>query len=170
MDENLNYVDAVPIWQDQYHHPPPPRRRLRWLLVGGAALALVLTLGLGALLGSQFFSAQAAAAASGGTSNQGAGLAPGGPISFQSGGQMLAGTPGAHGQCASFTVTAVNGSTITARAGDGSTVTIHTTSSTRYTHSGQSATASAVTVGSRISVMGAHNSDGSITATSIDIS
>jgi hypothetical protein len=169
MEENLDFVDAVPIWQDQYH-PPPRRRRFGWLLVGGSALALLLALGLGALLGSQFFSAQAAAAASGGASNQGVGFSPGGPISFQNGGQMLAGTPGAHGQCASFTVTAVSGSTITAKAADGSTVTIHTTSSTRYTHNGQSATAGAVTVGSRISVMGAHNSDGSITATSIDIS
>jgi hypothetical protein len=168
MDENLDFVDAVPIWQDQYQHSPPRRRRFRWLLVGGAALALLLALGLGALLGSQFLSAQAAAA--GGTSNQGTGFVPGGPISFQSGGQMLAGTPGANGQCASFTVTAVNGSTITARAADGSTVTIHTTSSTRYAHNGQSATASSVTVGSRINVMGTHNSDGSITATSIDVS
>jgi Domain of unknown function (DUF5666) len=167
MDENLEFVDAVPIWQDQHHHPPP-RRRFRWLLVGGAALALLLALGLGALLGSQFLNAQAAA--SGGASNQGTGFAPGGPISFQNSGQMLAGTPGAHSQCASFTVTAVNGSTITAKAADGSTVTIHTTSSTKYTHNGQSATSAAVTVGSRISVMGSHNSDGSITATSIDVS
>jgi hypothetical protein len=170
MDENLDFVDAVPIWQDQYHHPPPRRRRFRWLLVGGAAFALLLALGLGALLGSQFWNAQAAAAASGSASNQGTGFAPGGPISFQSGGQMLAGTPGANGQCASFTVTAVNGSTITAKAADGSTVTIHTTSGTKYTRNGQSATASSLTTGSRISVMGTHNSDGSITATSIDVS
>jgi hypothetical protein len=168
MDENLDFVDAVPIWQDQYQHPPPTRRRFRWLLVGGAALALLLALGLGALLGSQFLSAQAAA--TGGTSNQGAGFVPGGPISFQNGGQMLAGTPGANGHCALVTVTAVNGSTITAKAADGSTVTIHTTSSTRYTHNGQVASASSVAVGSRINVMGTHNSDGSITATSIDIS
>jgi hypothetical protein len=168
MDENLGFVDAVPNWQDQYQHPPPRRRRFRWLLVGGGALALLLALGLGALLGSQFFNAQAAASGSAG--NQGAGFTPGGPISFQTGGQMLAGTPGANGQCASFTVTAVSGSTISARAADGSTVTIHTTCSTRYTHNRQSATASAVTVGSRISVMGTHNSDGSITATSIDVS
>jgi hypothetical protein len=169
MDENLDFVDAVPIWQDQFHHPPPTRRRFRWLLLGGGALALLLALGLGALLGSQFLSAQAAAATSGSAGNQGTGFTPGGPISFQTGGQMLAGTPGANGQCASFTVTAVSGSTITAKAADGSTVTIHTTSSTTYTRNRQSASASAVTVGSRISVMGTHNSDGSITATSIDV-
>jgi hypothetical protein len=68
-----------------------------------------------------------------------------------------------------LTVTAVSGSTITARAADGSTVTVHTTAATRYTRSGQSATLTAVTVGSRINVMGTHNSDGSITASSIDI-
>ena len=164
--DNVDFVDAVPTWQNQYH-PPPQRRPLwRWLLVGGAALALLLALGVGALLGSQIGSTQAAA--SGGASNQGAGFAPGGPISFQS--EMLAGTPGAQGQCAAFTVSTVSGSTITAKAADGTTVTIHTTSSTKYTHNRQSASASAVTVGSRISVMGTHNSDGSITATSIDVS
>ena len=48
-------------------------------------------------------------------------------------------------------------------------MTVHTTAATRYTHAGQSTTLTAVTVGSRISVMGTHNSDGSITASSIDI-
>jgi hypothetical protein len=46
---------------------------------------------------------------------------------------------------------------------------VHTTSSTTYTQNGQTATASAVKAGVTISVMGTHNSDGSITATSIDI-
>jgi len=63
----------------------------------------------------------------------------------------------------------VSGQTITAKAADGSTVTIHTSSSTKYTKGGQSAAASAVTAGSHILVMGAKNSDGSINATQIDV-
>jgi len=162
-------VEAAPVWLSQY---PPPRRGgpKKWLLIGGATLALLLALGVGALVGSQIATTQAAAATSGGLTHLGSGPGPGGPLSFQAGQGTLAGPPGASGQCAMLTVTAVSGSTITARAAaDGSTVTIHTTAATRYTHAGQSTTLTAVTVGSRISVMGTHNSDGSITASSIDI-
>jgi Domain of unknown function (DUF5666) len=165
------FVDAVPNWQDQ----PPPLHRpwRRWLLIGGIALAFTLTLGLGALLGSQMFAAHAAASSGSNGSlavfNQGAGQGPGGPISFQSGSQGLAGTPGAGAPCVMLTVSSVSGSTITAKDAHGTTVTVHTTASTTYTENGTSASASAVTVGSHISVMGSHNSDGSITATSINV-
>ena len=99
------------------------------------------------------------------------GFDPGGPISFQSSGQTLAGNPGPGpaGQCVSLTVTSVNGSTISAKTAGGSAVTIHTTSTTQYSKNGQSVGQASVTVGSMIRVMGTHNSDGSITATSIDI-
>jgi hypothetical protein len=63
----------------------------------------------------------------------------------------------------------VSGQTIVAKASDGSTVTIHTTASTQYTRGGQSVAASAVTAGSQIHVVGTRNSDGSITATRIDL-
>jgi len=161
-------VDAVPTWLSQY---PPPRRHSpkRWVLVGGATLALLLALGVGALVGSQIATSQAAAATTGGSNLSGAGQGPGGPLSFQAPGNTLAGTPGPSGKCEMLTVTAVSGSTITAKAADGSTVTVHTTAATRYTQNGQSATLAAIKVGSRISVMGTHNSDGSITASSIDI-
>jgi len=162
-------VDAVPTWLSQY---PPPRRHSpkRWVLVGGATLALLLALGVGALVGSQIAtSAAAAAATTGGSNLSGAGQGPGGPLSFQAPGNTLAGTPGPSGKCEMLTVTAVSGSTITAKAADGTTVTVHTTAATRYTQNGQSATLTAVKVGSRINVMGTHNSDGSITASSIDI-
>lgn len=143
---------------------PPRRWGRRWLLLGGVALALALTLGVGAFLGAALGSSQAQAA---NLTNQAqvGGFASGGP----GGSQSQAATPGAQGQCETLTVTSVSGSTILAKASDGSTVTIHTTSSTTYTKSHQSASASAVTVGARISVMGTHNSDGSITATSIDV-
>jgi hypothetical protein len=90
---------------------------------------------------------------------------------FFAAGTPAAGAQGPHGQgaCDTLTVSSVNGNTITAKAGDGSTVTIHTAASTTYTKAGKAATASAVTAGSRIHVRGTHNSDGSVTATAIDV-
>jgi hypothetical protein len=76
---------------------------------------------------------------------------------------------GPQGQCETFTVSSVSGNTIVAKSSNGSSVTIHTTASTTYRQAGKTVTASAITVGTRIHVMGTHNSDGSITATSIDI-
>ena len=147
--------------------PPPPLeaapRRRRWLLPAVLAFAFVLTLGVGVFTGASLLSnAQAAAAL------------PGGPHFARF---SLASTPGAQGpgghggqgQCDAYTVASVSGNTITAKAADGSTVTIHTSSSTKYTKGGQSASASAVTAGSQIHVEGARNSDGSITATQIDV-
>ena len=141
-------------WTAEGFRPPrPPGRRRanrRWLAVAGATLALLLTLGVGVLLGSRMIGAQAAS------------FVPG---------QTLASTPGAHGpgQCDALTITSVSGQTITATARDGGAVTIHTSSGTQYTKAGQAATASAVTVGSHIHVQGTRNSDGSINATSIDV-
>ncbi|HKW22174.1 MAG TPA: DUF5666 domain-containing protein, partial [Ktedonobacterales bacterium] len=73
------------------------------------------------------------------------------------------------GQCDTYTVSSMSGQTIAAKAADGSTVTIHTSSSTKYTKGGQSASASAVTAGSQIHVQGQQNSDGGINATQIDV-
>jgi len=150
--------------------PSAPRRHgRRWLLIGGLALAFMLTLGVGALLGSTAGaanSAQAASFATGGANNSQALAAT---RSDANSSQALAVTPGARGQCEALTVSSVNGSTIVTKAPDGSTVTIHTTASTKYTRAGQSVSASAITVGSRIHVTGTRNSDGSITATHVDI-
>jgi len=84
---------------------------------------------------------------------------------------MLANTPapGTPGQCNALTVSSVNGNTIVAKTSSGNSVTIHTTASTQYTQAGKTAAASAVKAGARIHVSGTHNSDGSITATRIDI-
>jgi|SRR5579859_2599199 len=156
----------------QMAQPPAPRRHgRRRLLLGGLALAFALTLGVGAVMGSALGSNQAQAASNVNQASNAASqpqAANFGPDNPQRG---FAGTPGpgGAGQCVALTVTSINGSTIVAKASDGSSVTIHTTSSTTYTKNHQSAAASAVTVGARVSVMGTHNSDGSITATSIDI-
>lgn len=154
-------------WIDPY---PPPRRRSgrRWLLIGGLAAAFALALGVGALLGSSYFgTAQAAGVTSGNTPYSHGyfalpGNAPSGQVSFTN-------APGAQGQCEMLTVSSVSGQTITAKTAGGSTVTIHVTSSTRFTRAGAASSLSAVTAGATISVMGTHNSDGSITATQINI-
>ena len=147
--------------------PPAPRRRgRRWLLIGGLAFVFMLTLGVGAIMGSLTGTTQAAALASqGASSSQTLVLAQGG----SNGAQILAVTPGARGQCDALTVSSVNGNTIVAKTSSGSSVTIHTTANTQYTQAGKTVTASAIKVGTLIHVMGTHNSDGSITATRIDI-
>ncbi len=156
--------------------PPAPRRRgHRGMLLGGLALAFALALGVGGVIGSALGSNPAQAASSANPSQAASSASQPQAFNFGPGrpdvGQGPAAAPGAGspGQCVALTVTSVSGSTIVAKASDGSSVTIHTTSSTKYTQHGQSVAASAVTVGARISVMGTHNSDGSITATSIDI-
>ncbi len=147
--------------------PPAPRRRgRRWLVIGGLALAFMLALGIGTLLGSTTGTTQAAALTQGSTgSSQTLTFAQGNFNSAQS----QAAAPGANGPCEALTVSSVNGNTIVAKTSSGSSVTIHTTASTQYTQAGKTVAASAITAGTHISVMGTHNSDGSITATSIDI-
>lgn len=155
-------------YDDQAAIPPPPltdgpRRNRRWLLPGLLALAFLLTLGMGVFVGATMLRTAQAAGNASEDSNV---------PHF-----TLANTTGARGddphdgqgQCNRYTVSSVSGQTITAKAVDGSTVTIHTTASTRYTKAGQSASASAVTAGSQIHVEGAKNSDGSINATEIDV-
>ncbi len=162
--------------------PAPRWRGRRWLLIGGLALAFMLALGTGVLLGSSTSTTQAAALTAGSiSSSQSPAVTQGGAgssqsLTFAQGGanyaQPMAGGPGARGaqgQCETLTVSSVNGNTIVAKASNGSSVTIHTTASTRYTEAGKAVTASAIKAGIRIHVMGTHNSDGSITATSIDI-
>ena len=155
--------------------PPAPRRRgRRWLLIGALAFAFMLALGVGTLLSSTTSTTQAAALTSGSTSSsQSPAVTQGGDGSSQSltfaQGNANNAQPGAQGQCERLTVSSVNGNTIVAKSSNGSSVTIHTTASTRLTQAGKTVTASAIKVGTRINVMGTHNSDGSITATSIDI-
>jgi len=147
--------------------PPAPRRSgRRWFLIGGLAFAFMLALGVGAVRGLSTGATPAAALAQGSTSSsQTLAVTQGGSNDAQA----LAATPGARGQCEALTMSSVSGNTIVAKTASGSSVTIHTTASTRYTQAGKTVAASAITVGTRINVMGTHNSDGSITATSIDI-
>jgi hypothetical protein len=140
---------------------PAPRSARRWLLLGGIALAFALTLGVGIAIAATLQPIAQAAT-----------MTPGGVNIAQYPGigqRPFAATPAAQGQCGVLTVTSVSGSTIVATSPDGGSVTIHTTASTQYTKAGQSATASAVAAGAQIHVDGTRNSDGSITATRIDV-
>jgi Domain of unknown function (DUF5666) len=154
------------------HDKIAPRRRVsRWFLIGGLAFAFMLALGVGVLLGTSTGTTQASALSTvSNSSSQSLTYAQGGANYAQ----PMAGGPGAgrpqgQGQCETFTVSSVSGNTIVAKSSNGSSVTIHTTASTSYRQAGKTVTASAITAGTRIHVMGTHNSDGSITATSIDI-
>ncbi len=159
--------DSEEMGSTRLDQPPAPRRSGRkWFLIGGLAFAFMLALGVGAVRGLSNGTALAAALAPGSTSSsQTLAVTQGGSNDAQA----LAATPGARGQCEALTVSSVSGNTIVAKTASGSSVTIHTTASTRYTQAGKTAAANAITVGTRINVMGTHNSDGSITATSIDI-
>ncbi len=154
----------------------PSAQHHRWrslLLVSGLTLAFLLALGIGVLLGSTTSTTQAASVTSVGTTSTQAQAANNQILTDQSGdvngAHAQAFGPGAQGQCEALTVSSVSGNTIVAKTASGSSVTIHTTASTKYTQAGKSASASVIKAGSRILVMGTHNSDGSITATSIDI-
>jgi hypothetical protein len=148
----------------------PRRRGRRWLVIGGVAVALGLALAIGMMLGSVIHPTAQAAVLSTDNANQPAfGNGPYGQYANAGPQYPMAGTPGAQGGCISVTVTSISGSTIVGKEANGTSLTIHTTSGTQYRQAGQSVARSAIKVGSEIHVMGTHNSDGSITATSIDI-
>ncbi|HEV2582626.1 MAG TPA: DUF5666 domain-containing protein [Ktedonobacteraceae bacterium] len=179
MEEN-DQMASAPLNQ-----PLAPRRRgRRWLLLGGLAVAFMFALAVGVFLGSSTGSTQAAALTSGSSNsvqtlaaaqNDTANSQPprnssGNGFAQQPNfGSQAPGAQGPQGQCESLTVSSASGSTIVAKTASGSTVTVHTTASTKYTQAGKTVAASAIKPGVRISVMGTHNSDGSITATSIVI-
>ena len=134
---------------------PTQSHRHRLLLIAGIAGAFALTLGIGMVLGARVLPAYAAGA--------------------QNNALLLANQAGPGGNCApglgrgALTVSSVSGNTITAKRGDGTSVTVHTTSSTRYMRAGKTVDSSAVKAGMQIAVQGTRNSDGSIAASTINI-
>jgi Domain of unknown function (DUF5666) len=154
-----------PTYMDRLPAPAPRRSGRRWLLIGGLALAFMLALGVAALMSSSPGTAQASALSSAGAGNPQTLVVQG---DFNNA-QVQNANPGPQGQCEALTVSSVSGQTIVAKTATGSSVTIHTTASTKYTQAGKTVAASVITVGTHIHVMGTHNSDGSITATSIDV-
>lgn len=129
---------------------PKQSRGRRLLIVAGIAGAFVLTLAVGMVLGARILPAYAAGAQNNALLLAGGNCAPGlgrGPL----------------------TVSSVSGNTITAKQSDGTSVTIHTTSSTRYTRAGKTVDSSQVKAGTQIAVQGTRNSDGSIAASTVNI-
>jgi hypothetical protein len=144
--------------------PVPRRSGRRRLLLGGIALAAMLSLGVAAFLAAPLGASPAQAATNtlrGVRSIETPTPGPGTPTAGT-------GTPGPCG--GDMTVTHVSSRTITVTRPDGSTTTIYVTSRTHYTRSGQTVTESAVKVGSKIYVVGSCTSHGGhINATSIQI-
>jgi hypothetical protein len=139
-------------------------RRTAGLVAGGAALALAAAVGVGIGAG-----VLPALAASGANTPLWTATHDGRAVSFTASGNGARGAGqwrGAHG---GLTVKSVSGGTITATRSDGQTVTIHTTGSTTYTRAGKTVKASAITNGEQIAVRGTRQSDGSITATDVEI-
>jgi hypothetical protein len=136
------------------------RRGPRWPWLVGAIGAVALILALGFAVGAAISGAQAA----GGSSNfalfQQAGRGHGGSWDGRGG-------PGRGAM--GLTVTKVSAQTITAQRRDGTSLTVHVSSSTVYERAGKQVSLSAVTTGETIGVMGQRNSDGSVNAARVII-
>ena len=155
-----DYEDAASTCLSQ--SPASRSHRRRRLLIGGLVLAFILAIGVGLSTGAT--RAEAFASRGSGSFHTLA-IPRGGPIH----GPQKTSTAGVHGQCNSFTVSSVNGSTIVAQSSCSRSITVHTTASTQYVQAGRNVSVSAIRVGTRIYITGSHNSDGSITASRIVI-
>lgn len=151
-------------------HPgrAPRRGARRWLLASGVTAALLLVMGAGVLAGSQGLTAQAASGNIVSELGLLAGAPSAGPHGPKGGPGGFRG-PHGPGRGGELTVSSVSGSTITAKDPRGKTITVKVASNATYTRLGKTVSASAVTAGVTIHVRGTRNSDGSLTATRIDI-
>ena len=180
-----DYEDAASTCLSQ--SPASRSHRRRRLRIGGLVLAFMVAIGMGLSTSATRAEALASRITS---SFQTLAVSDRGPINGQQGtstagengqcdgtgsnsrpinGQQGTSTPGDNGQCSTFTVSSVNGSTIVAQSSCSRSITVHTTASTQYVQAGRNVSVSAITVGSRVYVAGSQNSDGSITASRIDI-
>lgn len=164
------WPNEVQQWSAPPHRPrrTQARGRRRWLLLGGGAAALLMALAVAVAFGTGTLSAQAAGlqttlASFGGARSTNTGGGNGGPGGGSGGGPHMGPGRGA------LTVSGVSGQTITAKRPDGTSVTITVSSSTTYTRAGKTISLSAISAGETIQVMGQRKSDGSITATHVDI-
>lgn len=153
---------SAPVNQPAPNIPPrAPRARnpRRWLAVGGVTAALLLAMGVGVGIGADTLAAHA---------NGSSGLQT--TVANFTGWQHNGG-PGRGAEHAGdgLTVSSVSGDTITAKRPSGASVTVNVTSSTVYVRAGQTVNLSAITSGETIHVIGQTNSDGSITATRVEI-
>jgi hypothetical protein len=161
--------------------PRRPRRRVLLSVLAGVALAIAV----GGIVAAKTVQAAGPNATTTTTTMSGwPGAGPMGACAAPMQGTPTAGTPtvhrgppgpggpfgGPHGPGrGELTVTAIKGSDITTSNPQKTTVTVHTSASTTYTKECQTAKFSDIAVGDTLHVRGTHNSDGSITATQIDI-
>jgi hypothetical protein len=154
MDEGYYPPDTAP----QPPAPEQPRRGARrWLLTGGAALALATVLGAGVLIGSmarpQLAQAFGAQQAQGRDTGFGPGFADHGPGKGRG----------------DLTITSVASDSIAAKRANGAAVTIKTDTNTQYFRAGKTIDRSALTVGTAIRVQGTRNSDNTVTAKRVEV-
>ncbi len=161
--ENAQQWDGAPLYQPPQAPRPPRRRSLRrWLVIGGASAALLLALGVGVGIGASALTAHA-------TSLSGIQATLASLNSKNANGGPHGGPGFGPGRGGDLTVSSLSGQTITAKRPDGASVTVKVSSSTQYTRAGKTVSLSAITAGEAIDVMGTRNSDGSISATRVDI-
>jgi hypothetical protein len=154
MDEGNYPPDTAP----QLPAPEPLRRGVpRWALIAGSALAVLMVLGGGVLIGllarPQIIQAFGAQQEQRGTFGFAPGFADHGPGKGRG----------------PLTITSVASDSITAKRADGTSVTFKTTSSTQYIRAGKSIDRSALSAGTVILVQGTRNSDNSVTATRVEV-
>jgi hypothetical protein len=159
--------DYPTVWGASPNPPAPrgPSRVPRWLAIGGLALAFTFALGVGVLIGSGTLPSFANSASPDLSAVQ------------QHGSLGAAGNAGfagvMHGFGGGLAVQSVGANSITAtrtgRNGASTNVTINTTTSTQYLELGKTIDRSAIVKGTKIGVKGTKNSDGSITATRIEV-
>ena len=151
--------------------PRAPRQRnmRRWLVIGGATAALLVALGVGVGVGASALTAHANGLSTLQTTlaSLNSNKTNGGPHGATNGGPN--GRPGFGPGRGGLTVSSVSGQTITAKRPDGASVTVKVTANTKYTRAGKTVSLSAITSGEAINVRGTRNSDGSITATQVEI-
>jgi len=144
--------------------PPAPRRPTRvprWLVIGGLGLAFAFAMGLGVIIGSGVLPTFANAGLAGAPRHSAFGLL----------GPGFADHGGGYGRGLTVTAVAANSISATAidRTGATTNVTVNTTSSTQYQRLGKTVDRSTITAGTKIHVQGTKNSDGTITATRVEI-
>ena len=154
--------NGAPVNQQSPNSPtraPRARNPRRWLAIGGVTAALLLAMGVGIGVGADTLAAHG---------NGFSGLQT--TVANFTGWQQN-GAPGYGAQHAGdgLTVSSVSGDTITAKRPSGVSVTVKVTSSTVYVRAGETVSLSAITSGETIHVIGQTNSDGSITATRVEV-
>lgn len=156
--ENQQWQGAPTYQPPQAPRPPRARSRRRWLITGGVTAALLLAMGVGVGLGANALTAQASALQTNVAS-----------LNWNANGSPGYGHGPGQEQGEGLTVTSVSGQTITATQPSGASVTVKVTSSTVYTRAEKTISLSDIKAGDVIHAIGTRNSDGSITATRVEI-